>query len=157
VPEDVVTLITDDHRRLERLFDQLRQDRGARNDVVPALAALLLAHARAEEQHVYPAIVESVPREEGDVHHGQQEHAEAEDLLHRLEACDPGSDEFDETLGELRDAVLHHVEEEESEVLAALQEAVPAQRLVQLGEAFSDARRQELEDAGFADLVDEEA
>ena len=52
---DVVELILDDHRRFETLLRQLRDSSSDRDTVRQAFAALHVAHAEAEERHVYRA------------------------------------------------------------------------------------------------------
>jgi hypothetical protein len=153
--EDVLTLVTADHRRLQQLFERIQREPDEREESVPMLAALLLAHLQAEGAQVYPAIAATVPGQESAERVDQADQAEVEQLLHKLEACDLESEEFDEALGALRDAVLNHVDEQENEVLPALAEAVPPRRLSELGLAFAEVRAQELEDAGFSRLVNE--
>ncbi|MQA87110.1 MAG: hemerythrin domain-containing protein [Streptosporangiales bacterium] len=140
---DVIKLITDDHRAMEKLFDRVKKERDRRPELLREVAAMLTAHSRAEEERVYP-IVAKEAEERGKVHHGVEEHQEAEELLHELEKLDPAGDEFDGRFREFVEAVKHHVEEEESEILPSLRDAVGKQRLEQLGQAFTDRREQEL-------------
>lgn len=51
---DVVEMIMADHREVERLFDILKNQPDQRAMVLPTVAALLIAHSRAEETEVYP-------------------------------------------------------------------------------------------------------
>ena len=53
---DVVDLILDDHRRFEALLRDLRDSSQDRDAVRRAFAALHVAHAEAEEKHVYPKL-----------------------------------------------------------------------------------------------------
>src|SRR5690606_5318959 len=53
---DVITLITEDHRKVEALFERLKKEEGDIPSAVAELHALLTAHARAEEDRVYPGI-----------------------------------------------------------------------------------------------------
>ncbi|NUT96183.1 MAG: hemerythrin domain-containing protein, partial [Saccharothrix sp.] len=53
---DVVDLILNDHRRFEELFRELRDRSSDRPTLLSELAALLVAHAEAEESEVYPAL-----------------------------------------------------------------------------------------------------
>ena len=55
VSGDVIDLILEDHRRFESLMRQLRDSTSDRDAVRRALAALHVAHAEAEEKHVYPS------------------------------------------------------------------------------------------------------
>ncbi|GAA4615306.1 hypothetical protein GCM10023195_67410 [Actinoallomurus liliacearum] len=140
---DVVELITQDHRTLEELFDELQKDTERRPELLDKVAALLTAHSRAEEERVYPVVAKDAG-ERDEAEHGTEEHHEAEDMLERLRAMPPEGREFEERLKEFIDAVKHHVEEEESDILPALREAVSAERLQELGAAFAERRREEL-------------
>ncbi|MCO5967406.1 hemerythrin domain-containing protein [Actinoallomurus soli] len=142
---DVVELIMQDHRTLEKLFDELRQDAGRRPELLDKVAALLTAHSRAEEERVYPVVAKDAG-ERDEAHHGAEEHHEAEEMLEKLRGMSPEGKEFEEKLKEFIDAVKHHVEEEESDILPALRDAVSAERLKELGTAFAERRRQELTD-----------
>jgi hemerythrin superfamily protein len=143
MPADVVTMITSDHRELERLFDAMEKDRSARPLMFPLALAMLNAHSRAEEECVYPAVAGEAG-EEDEARHGAEEHHEAERLGQRLLAEDPESEAFDSGLGEFLEAVRHHIREEEDDVLPALGKALDADRLKELGEAFAARRAEEL-------------
>lgn len=136
---DVVDLIMQDHREVERLFDQLARDRGSRATTTPVLITLLTAHSRAEESEVYPAARDEA-HETDEVSHSQEEHLQADRLLAELAECDPESKAYDDTLAKVVEAVTHHVEEEESSVLPGLRDALSRARLVELGEAFLASR-----------------
>ncbi len=140
--KDVVDLIVQDHRDMQRMFDRLRSGDGDRALLFEQMAAVLTAHSRAEEAEVYPALEKA--GESDDVTHARQEHAEADDLLATLKKLDPDSTEFGEKLTKLIDAVSHHIEEEESGALPALREAVGTDRLAELAEAFAARRGEEL-------------
>jgi hypothetical protein len=146
---DAVTLIQDDHRLLESLFQQLQAGEGDRRTLVDEVAARLTAHARAEEEEVYPAITAADPAEEDEVEHAYEEHDEA--VHHLLKVVNlVASPHFEQALTELVEAVRHHVEEEETEVLPALRDAVDGKTLERLGAAFARVRAEALEQLGFA-------
>ncbi len=143
--QDVVDLILNDHREVERMFDQLQSEPAARANLVPVLTTLLIAHSRAEEAEVYPAAKDEAGESE-QVEHSQQEHLLADKLLQRLSATDPTSPAFEGVLRELIDAVTHHIEEEESTVLPGLRERLDPARLGELAEAFLSSRQDHLGD-----------
>lgn len=149
---DAVTAITNDHRVMEGLFERLTSGQGDKTALVTEVKARLLAHSKAEEEHVYPALVRNDPGEKGDVHHGVEEHREAEEKLRACEAA-LGTTRFAEAVTEFVDAVTHHVEEEESDILPALKDAVGAGKLDELGETFEKRRLSELKAAGFDDTL----
>ena len=142
---DVVELIKNDHREVERLFDLLKNQPATRGLNFPVLCALLIAHSRAEEVEVYPVAKDEAGESE-EVAHSQGEHAEAEHMLEEMTAMDPESAEFAAALDELIKAVNHHVEEEESKVLPGMQQRLSEARRAELAEAFVTARTEHLGD-----------
>jgi len=141
---DAVTLITNDHRRMEQLFDRLRSGHGDRQQLLDECAARLTAHSHAEEQMVYPELATAGP-----ALHGADEHHSAERMLHDLQRVSPEGPDFDDLLEDFAAAVEHHIEEEETELLPALRDAVTAERLIEIGAGFEAVRIQELAVAGI--------
>lgn len=141
---NVVDLIMNDHRELERLFQQLQERPHKRANLVPVMIALLTAHSRAEEAEVYPAAAEAGIAD--DVEHSQKEHLEADQLAAEVAGTEVGASDFEAKLTKLIDAVAHHVEEEESTVLPGMRENLSADRLDELGRAFLKSRQQHLGD-----------
>jgi hemerythrin superfamily protein len=140
---DVVDLIMQDHREVERLFDELRAHPEKRPLLVPVLAMLLTAHSRAEEAEVYPVAKDRTGQAD-EVAHSQEEHLRAERLLARLADTGPQSKKFDEVLGKLVDAVTHHVQEEESTVLPGIRERLDHKTRMRLATAFVTSRREHM-------------
>jgi hemerythrin superfamily protein len=146
VSKDAISLIEQDHRELEALFERLKTEVDQRPALLRKVAVMLVAHSKAEESEVYPA-AEREAGEAEEIGHAHEEHEEAENLLHELEQSDPGSDHFDTKLQELVSAVQHHVQEEESNVLPRLHEAVGPDRLEELGAAFEKREKAEMTQA----------
>ncbi|WP_158843597.1 hemerythrin domain-containing protein [Saccharothrix deserti] len=142
---DVVDLIMQDHREVERLFDELKNNPEKRPLLVPVLTAMLTAHSRAEESEVYP-VAKAEAGETEEIAHSQEEHVEAEQLLLRLTQADPTSPAFDEVLNKLVETVTHHVEEEESTVLPRMRERLDDRRREELGRAFAESRARHMGD-----------
>ncbi len=140
---DAITLIMQDHREFERLFQLLRERKGDRELYFQQLAAILTAHSRAEEAEVYPMLAKAGEKDEAK--HSREEHAEADDLVAKLKRLDADSAEFDQTLMKLIAGVQHHIEEEESQALPALRQGLSETQLMELGEAFALRRGTELE------------
>ncbi|HET6743516.1 MAG TPA: hemerythrin domain-containing protein [Kribbella sp.] len=140
---DVVDLIMQDHREVERLFDELKDSPEKRPNLLPVLTTLLTAHSRAEEAEVYPVAAQEAGEKE-EVSHSQQEHIEADQLLAKLAETDPTSPAFEKALQNLVDAVSHHVEEEETKVLPGMRSNLSDERRAQLGDAFAASRKQHL-------------
>jgi hemerythrin superfamily protein len=139
---DVVDLIVQDHRELQRMFEELRSDPSKRKALAPVMSTLLFAHSRAEESEVYPRA--RAAGGEDDVEHSQEEHLAADQLAEQLTSLDPESDEFGEVLEKLVEAVTHHLEEEEESVLPHMRERMSAEDLDELGERFLAEREKHL-------------
>jgi hemerythrin-like domain-containing protein len=150
---DVIDLITDDHRRFERLLAQLRDPTMDRDAVRKAFADVLIAHGEAEEELVYPVLrrkAEDVGEHE--VEHGHEEHAEGnEALLAVLELKGTGTDAFDDAVEKLSNLVSHHIAEEELTILGPARESVGPRVRAELGEKWA-ARRNQLIDESCGDV-----
>ena len=140
---DVVDLIMQDHREVERIFEELKSSPEKRPGLLPVLVTLLTAHSRAEEAEVYP-VARDEAGEADDVEHSQEEHLLADQLLAKLADTDPESPEFEPALSELVEAVTHHVEEEESKVLPGMRSGLSESRLQELADSFAKSRAQHL-------------
>lgn len=152
---DVLELVLDDHRRFEDLLRQLRdrtQDRKAR---LAELAAVVIAHSEAEEAEVYPYLKRRNVTDPEEVEHGKEEHDEGHVALAGLfDTSDPYTESFDEGVEELSQALSHHLDEEEREVLNPARTEVAESRRAQLGQRFAAERVAQLDaDCGRADNV----
>ncbi|WP_447006005.1 hemerythrin domain-containing protein [Saccharothrix isguenensis] len=144
---DVVELILADHRRFEELFRSLRDRESDRSTLLSELAALLVAHAEAEESEVYPALKRYKEVDDHEVDHGAEEHAEGHQaLLALMEVADTQSEEWESRLEELVQALNHHVDEEERTILNDTRQQVPDERREELGRLFAEIRQDRLDD-----------
>jgi hemerythrin superfamily protein len=134
---DVVELIEQDHREVEALFAEFERSGDA--DIASKICEELDVHADAEEQVVYPVIASDVPGGEEMVKEAEGEHKEARQLIGRIRRTSD-QDKLAELVGELKEAIQHHVHEEESEVLPQTRQALDSSRLNELGTAFQDAK-----------------
>lgn len=141
---DVVDLIVQDHRELQRLFEVLRNEPEKRAATAPLMSTLLFAHSRAEDSEVYPAAKEAGGEE--DVEHSQKEHLEADHLAEELRSLDPDSAEFATVLEALVEGVTHHIEEEEETVLPHMRQRMDDDTRSELGERFLAARAEHMGD-----------
>ncbi|MEU4739399.1 hemerythrin domain-containing protein [Actinosynnema sp. NPDC023658] len=144
---DVVELILADHRKFEELFRGLRDRNSDRTALLGELAALLVAHAEAEESEVYPALKRYKEVDNDEVDHGAEEHAEGHQaLLALMEVSDTASEEWEDKLEELVQALNHHVDEEERTILNDAREEVSDERRGELGRLFTEIRQSRLDD-----------
>ncbi|WP_246486434.1 hemerythrin domain-containing protein [Kribbella qitaiheensis] len=115
---DVVEVILADHRWFEEALRELRDVGSDRDAVLADLATVLIAHAEAEESKVYPKLRAKDAIDQDEVEHSEHEHDEGnEALLALMEVKDSSSEEFGEKTHELSEALSHHLDEEERDVL----------------------------------------
>ena len=144
---DVVEVILEDHRLFEHLLRELRNDQNDRDALRAQLSALLMAHGDAEESKVYTQLERKDAIEDEEAEHGEEEHREIyEALLPLLEATELYDEEFSHGIHELSETLLHHLDEEERDILNPAREEVSEEDRAALGlswltRAQPDARR----------------
>jgi hemerythrin-like domain-containing protein len=138
---DPMRILKADHREAEKLLDKLAEsDEGStRQQLVEELTTKLTAHMELEETIIYPSVRESVGEE--DEEEAEVEHGLARDALQKLnELVDvPG---FGAAVEMLRGGIMHHVKEEENELLPELKDAVSREEWAAMGDALAAAKQQ---------------
>ncbi len=113
---------SNDPQKIQEYFGQLYKD--------------LMAHAKAEEQVVYPA-VRSYYQNTQDLYNEQAEQAR---MLDELKAMSPSSPQFKERIKQLMDATNHHINQEENEMLARLDSNFSSEQQQQMATEFKSAK-----------------
>ena len=134
---DVLKLIKADHRQVETLFSVIEStdDPHKLYECFNRLYNALNVHAEAEEQTFYPAIRHCQDIEQL-VNAAQSEHDEAQQILEELESFSPTSAEFKQKIGELKQVIQHHVQEEENEIFSKVLNCMSQEEREQLGKEF---------------------
>jgi hemerythrin superfamily protein len=149
---DVVEVILDDHRLFESLLRELRNEQNDRDALRQQMAELLVAHGEAEESKVYPQLERKDAIDEEEAEHGKKEHDEGyETLLPLLEATELYDEDFSENLHEFSETLLHHLDEEERDILNPAREDVSEEDRARMGAAWL-AERNRLLDEGCGSL-----
>jgi hemerythrin-like domain-containing protein len=133
--DDVVDKIEHDHREVEELFAEFEASRD--RAIALTICDELEIHTAAEEAEVYPVIAEEISDEMVD--HAEDEHAEAKGLIAQIRGT-TDADQLYQLVGQLKEAVQEHVQEEESEMLPKAREDLSDEQLEELGEKFDDAK-----------------
>lgn len=141
---DAIELLVADHRGFEQQLHRLLltdvADTKMRETLSRDLIAGLIAHSGAEEQILYPAMRDVLPDGDALADDGINEHQEVERLLTDIEKIDVASHTFHETWAKIRDALAHHIADEEQKDFPALRARLDEERLMQMGEALADAK-----------------
>lgn len=147
VSGDVVEMILEDHRLFEHLLRELRNEQNDRDALRRQISELLVAHGEAEETKVYPQLERKNAIDEGEAEHGEKEHQEGyETLLPLLEATELYDEEFSHNLHEFSETLLHHLDEEERDILNPAREDVTEQERAELGASWLAERNRMLDE-----------
>jgi hemerythrin superfamily protein len=141
--DDLVSVITKDHRDVELIFAELELGHGTpqhRRDLADHLTTELVRHSVAEEMYMYPAARRSLPDGDNVADHEIEEHAEVERKLKDLEGVEATDPHFDDLVGRVIADVRHHVREEEEQLLPRLQEACSVDEMLELGRMVARAK-----------------
>lgn len=144
------------HTDTETIFEALRADHEIQRDMIDRLVETvgesdertelfadlqreLQAHAAAEERYFYVPLMESDTTQDK-ARHSVAEHKELDDFVEDLERYDMGGSQWLQTARDLRERLLHHLDEEEHEVFQLA------------GKVLSDADKQRLADEYGRDM-----
>jgi hypothetical protein len=139
---DAVEMLRQDHRKVQKLFEQFEhsEDSETKKRIAESALVELQVHAALEEELFYPAVREEIDEKEK-VDEAEEEHHVAKLLISELQDMTPNDDHFDAKFKVLAESVKHHIEEEESEVIPEIEEEIDA---AELGERMAE-RKEELE------------
>jgi len=137
---DPMRILKADHREVEKLLDKLADsEEGAeREQMVEELVTKLSAHMDAEESIVYPKVKAEVGEE--DEEEAEIEHRLAREGIDKVQQMVemPG---FGAAVEMLKGGISHHVEEEETQLLPELKDALDRDEWLAIGDALVEAKQ----------------
>lgn len=139
---EIYEALKKDHDDVKELLDELvslREDDEYRYVLIEEIRNHLIPHTRAEESVFYNTL-RAVNADKKVVFHGYQEHLEAETLLRTLQVMDRMNMDWKATAKKLRDAVYHHIEDEESEIFAEARAAFTREESEAMCDAFEQLK-----------------
>ena len=126
--ENAVDLLDADHKAVKTMFIEYN---ALCEDAAPAAAKRALAekicralsvHAQIEEEIFYPAVREAIG-DDALMDEALAEHAEAKELIARIQGMKSSADNYDATVKELAKAIDQHVLEEREQIFLKAQQA----------------------------------
>ncbi|HEX2039748.1 MAG TPA: hemerythrin domain-containing protein [Acidimicrobiales bacterium] len=149
---DAVSMLEQDHRKVEQLFEQYEQTGDP--TIVQQICTELKVHTTIEEEVVYPVVARDVSEGKELDKEARKEHQEVEDAIKQIESLGYDAAEVDELMQTIMEGVTHHVEEEESQMFPKLREELGGDRLTELGEKLAQAKQQAMRTAGAGSVVE---
>ena len=139
---DVLSLLKEDHRKVEALIEQYEsaRKRERKQAIVKTICEELSLHAAVEESVFYPALREVMTHKKdlALLDEAVVEHATLKGLIAKLESSQPDARFYDATVTVLKEYVNHHVKEEEKEIFAKVRKS--ALSTMELGQVMQAAR-----------------
>lgn len=135
---DWLSLILDHHVQMEDAFARARSpgESTSRMAALKHLGVVLTGHAIAEESVIYPAMAAIGAR--SDAGHGYDEQAAVKMQMAQLEKLDLSSQAFLDKLEYIRQAVAHHMYEEESNWFPELKHKASAEDQLELTQRYRE-------------------
>ncbi len=141
---DAIDLLKADHARVKALFKEANalSDRAhaARSKLFQEIARELTLHTQVEEQIFYPALkarTKAATPERDEVLEAYEEHAGAKELIRKVEATDPKDETYKAKVQVLGEMVIHHADEEVSEMFKQARKLLSKDELEQLGDKIT--------------------
>ncbi len=135
---DAIRLLKQQHREVEKLFEQFEkacesdQDEEVRLELFTRIADNLAAHCAIEEKIFYPSVY--VDDTEDKLREAVEEHLSAKRVIADLLDMSPMDAQFKAKMSVLKEEILHHVEEEEGELFKSVRQMLTRGELSELGE-----------------------
>lgn len=128
-----------DHRSLESLFkeyeDIAQEAYETKEKMVRKISRLAKLHMNMEERILYPHLAATFQGDDGKmVQEGIAEHDVAKRILEELSVTHPEDPQFDARVKVLHENTLHHIMEEEQELLPRVEKLLPEKDIASLGE-----------------------
>jgi hemerythrin superfamily protein len=137
---DPMRILKADHREAKKLIEQLgeTEEGSKREALLDELTMKLTAHMEMEERIVYGPVAKEVGAE--DEEEAEIEHNLARETLQKLRqmVAVPG---FGAVVEMLKGGIEHHVEEEETQLLPELKDAVSKDEWAAMGDALAKAKQ----------------
>ena len=135
----IYDVLKKDHDVVKQLLDKLVHSADAsdqvRDDLIGRIRDELVPHARAEEAVFYNSL-RTIDEAKDIVRHGYVEHMEAETLLRTLQAMNAVDANWMQVARKLKDAIEHHIAEEEDKIFNAAKQLLVPEEARMMGEAF---------------------
>lgn len=141
-----IQIVTEDHRKVEELFAEFKEKMEGTHDERRELANQIIKelaiHAKMEEKYLYPKLKEKMGDEKAKpVEDAISEHHAARMLLMEIKLMPVDSDQFNSRMHVLEENIMHHVEEEETQLLPFLEETADNEDMNRLGEEMAEYKK----------------
>jgi hemerythrin superfamily protein len=127
VEHDVITLLKIDHAEFKRMFSAYeklaeKNDAIGKQKLANKIYIELIAHTLAEEEVFYPGAREAT-QDDAMLNEGVVEHDSFKEMVAQIVQMEPNDPMYDAKVKVLGEYLVHHVNEEDTEMFPAVREA----------------------------------
>lgn len=154
--KDIYQVLKRDHDALKPLLDELvtLSEKGQNTKAtLDQIKQALIPHSRAEEAVFYNSL-RSIEGSLGTVAHGYEEHMMAETMLKMLLGLEKLNAEPVAVAKKLREALLHHIKEEEEEYFAKARQVFLDLEAKQMALIFEEAKEKAEDQGDLKNMLD---
>lgn len=141
---DAITLLENDHRRLEDLLkqgqDTTERARKTRRELLATITAVLGVHELIEEKLLYPAL-KKYPEARDIVLEGFEEHHVADVIVKELHEVSTDDEQWGAKFKVLKESIEHHIQEEEGPMFRTARGVMTREALQALGAQMAEMKR----------------
>jgi hemerythrin-like domain-containing protein len=144
---NAIQLLKTDHETAKRMLGQIQSARAEqRKEMWKKLEPELKVHEQMEESSLYGPVAKELGAKDEKLRdwqgHHHKEVSQLEGVLKELDRLDPAEDTWIRKLGELRQTLEHHIQEEEGEIFPRIERAWDTSKLEQAGHQMETMKRQ---------------
>ncbi|GFO66532.1 hemerythrin [Geomonas limicola] len=140
--QQLFDLLKRDHRQVEKWMTQIEDGPvNQREELFTTLQDALEKHMQLEEKHFYPQ-VKKIKELKDLATDAIEEHEQTKNFLSQLEDMDLDDEEWLTSFAEMRQGILHHVQDEEKKVFPGCTQHMDAKLLQEIGEKCIQEKEQ---------------
>ncbi|MFL6022639.1 MAG: hemerythrin domain-containing protein [Marmoricola sp.] len=143
---DVIAVLTEDHRRMRRVFEEFESLPAtahlARSKVAARMIDLITTHAFVSREVLYPRISALLPDHEDDIVSWRAAHRQADEVAVQLWTMRPEDERFSDRAAALIGHLRHQLVSQEERWFPRLVAALEPAALERIGTELLRARRQ---------------
>ncbi|HKY31991.1 MAG TPA: hemerythrin domain-containing protein [Candidatus Polarisedimenticolia bacterium] len=140
---DAISLLKQDHKKVKAMFKELMDaPDGAAEDIARRIENELKTHTEIEEKVFYPAFRDVAEKEEDRMlfFEATEEHHAVDLVLEDIRNAQAGSETFLAKAKVLQELVLHHIKEEEREMMPKARKLIPREQMKEIGQRIREMK-----------------
>jgi hemerythrin superfamily protein len=139
---DIYQLLKKDHQEAKGLFKKIQSGKGDKMSLFSELRQELTIHMEGEEKLFYPVLKKN--DETRDItEEGIEEHKEAKKILKEMQG-QKDDQQWRSKLQELREAIEHHIEEEEHQLFEKAKHVLSKEQVSEIAQQFQQEKQKKM-------------